>query len=61
MDSRTQVEKERCRVPKELRMAKELAVLGIIYNKALISEDEYEMTKKKIMSKYNVVSFESMK
>lgn len=42
---------------KNLELAKKLAVLGIIFNAGIISEDEYGVTKNRIMMEYNVVSF----
>lgn len=42
---------------KHLDLAKKLAVLGMIYNAGLISEEEYGITKNRIMMDYNIVSF----
>lgn len=42
---------------KELELAKKLAVLGWIYSRQLISEDEYSRAKQIIMKSYNKVSF----
>ena len=42
---------------KNLELAKKLAVLGMIFNAGLISEEEYGITKNRIMMDYNVVSF----
>lgn len=42
---------------KELELAKKLALLGWIYRKQLISEDEYSRAKQMIMKSYNVISF----
>ena len=42
---------------KELELAKKLAVLGWIFRKGLITEDEYNRTKIHMMGEYGVVSF----
>ncbi|WP_195838957.1 hypothetical protein [Roseburia porci] len=42
---------------KELELAKKLAVLGWIFRKGLITEDEYNRTKIHIMGEYGVISF----
>lgn len=42
---------------KHLELAKKLAVLGMIYNAGLLSEEEYGITKNRIMMDYNIVSF----
>ena len=42
---------------KELELAKKLAVLGWIFRKGLITEDEYSRTRIHIMGAYGVVSF----
>ncbi len=42
---------------KNLELAKKLAVLGMIFYAGLISEEEYGITKNRIMMDYNVVSF----
>lgn len=41
---------------KELELAKKLAVLGWIFRKRLITEDEYSRTRIHIMSEYDVIS-----
>lgn len=42
---------------RNLELAKKLAVLGMIFNAGIISEEEYGITKNCIMMDYNVVSF----
>lgn len=42
---------------KELELAKKLAVLGWIFRKELITEDEYSRTRIHIMSEYDVITF----
>ena len=42
---------------KELELAKKLAVLGWIFRKGLITEDEYSITRIHIMSEYDVITF----
>lgn len=42
---------------KELELAKKLAVLGWIFRKGLITENEYNRTKINMMGEYGVVSF----
>lgn len=42
---------------KELELAKKLAVLGWIFRKGLITEDEYSRTRIHIMSEYDVITF----
>ena len=42
---------------KELELAKKLAVLGWIFRKELITEDEYNRTRIHIMGEYGVISF----
>ena len=42
---------------KELELAKKLAVLGWIFCKGLITEDEYSRARIHIMSEYDVITF----
>lgn len=42
---------------KELELAKKLAVLGWIFRKGLITENEYNITKINMIGEYGVVSF----
>ena len=42
---------------KELELSKKLAVLGWIFRKGLITEDEYNRTRIHIMGEYDVISF----
>ena len=42
---------------KELELSKKLAVLGWIFRKGLITEDEYNRTRIHIMGEYGVISF----
>lgn len=42
---------------KELELAKKLAVLGWIYRNELITEEEYNKAKSKIMKEYGIISF----
>lgn len=42
---------------KELELSKQLAVLGWIFRKELISEDDYNRTKMHIMNEYGIISF----
>lgn len=42
---------------KELELSKKLAVLGWIFRKGLITEDEYNRTRIHIMGEYEVISF----
>ena len=42
---------------KELELAKKLAILGWIFRKGLITEDEYSRTRIHIMSEYDVITF----
>ena len=41
---------------KELELSKKLAVLGWIFRKGLITEDEYNRTRIHIMGEYDVIS-----
>ena len=41
----------------ELELSKKLAVLGWIFRKGLITEDEYNRTRIHIMGEYGVISF----
>ena len=40
---------------KELELSKKLAVLGWIFRKGLITEDEYNRTRIHIMGEYDVI------
>lgn len=42
---------------KNLELAKKLTLLGCIFRLGLINEEEYSVTKKRIMMEYNIVSF----
>ena len=44
---------------KELEMAKKLTVLGWIYRKKLISDDEYKRAKQKIMNEYGWMGYKT--
>lgn len=47
-------------MPKALELAKKLAVLGWIYRNELITEEEYNRAKSKMMKEYNIISFMNM-
>lgn len=45
------------KVTKELELAKKLALLGWIHRNGLLTEEEYNKAKSRIMREYNIISF----